>query len=89
MFCLTFVLLRGHIESVKGSGNSAFLQSFGTFEKRAPGVRFSKVPKLFGRISGDIILFGSSKRRRLKARNFAVISIFTPFTTYEKTSFTE
>ena len=54
-----------------------------------PGVRFSKVPKLFGRISSDIVLFVSSKRRRLEARNFAVILIFIPFTTYEKTSFTE
>ena len=54
-----------------------------------PGARSSKVPKLFGHISGDIILFVSSKRRRLEARNFAVILIFIPFTTYEKTSFTE
>ena len=54
-----------------------------------PGACFSKVPKLFGRISGDIILFVSSKRRRLEARNFAVIFIYIPFTTYEKTSFTE
>ena len=54
-----------------------------------PGACFSKVPKLFGRISGGIILFVSSKRRRLEARNFAVILIFIPFTTYEKTSFTE
>ena len=46
---------------------------FGTFEKRAPGALFSKVPKLFGRISDDIILFVSSKRRRLEARNLAVI----------------
>ena len=61
----------------------------GTFEKRAPGACFSKVPKLFGRISGDIILFVSSKQRRLEARNFAVIFVFIPFTTYEKTSFTE
>ena len=59
------------------------------FEKRVPGACFSKVPKLFGRISGDIILFVSSTRRRLEARNFAVIFIFIPFTTYEKTSFTE
>ena len=50
-----------------------------------PGARFSKVPKLLGRISGDI----SSKGRRLEARNFAVILIFILFTTYEKTSFTE
>ena len=46
------------------------------------GACFSKVPKLFGRISGDIILFVSSKRRRFEARNFAVIFIFIPFTTY-------
>ena len=49
-----------------------------------PGARFSKVPKVFGPISGDIILFVSSKRRRLEARNFAVIFTFIPFTTYEK-----
>ena len=61
----------------------------GAFEKRAPGACFSKVPKPFGRISGDIILFVSSKRRRLEARNFAVIFVFIAFTTYEKTSFTE
>ena len=59
------------------------------YPARGPGARFSKVPKLFGRISGDIFLFVSSKRRRLEARNFAVILIFIPFTTYEKTSFTE
>ena len=53
------------------------------------GARFSKVPKLFGCSSSDIILFVSSKQRRLEARNFAVIWIFIPFTTYEKTSFTE
>ena len=77
-------------------------KSFGTFAKRAAdqktcalsgcsgsGARFSKDPTLFGRISGDIILFVSSKRRRLEAGNFAVILIFIPFTTYEKTSFTE
>ena len=46
---------------------------FGTFEKQAPGARFSKVPKLFGGSSSDIILFVSSKQRRLEARNFAVI----------------
>ena len=54
-----------------------------------PGARFSKVPKLFGHISGRIILFVCSKRRRLEARNFAVILIYIPFTTYEKNSFTE
>ena len=54
-----------------------------------PGACFSKVPKLFGRISGGLILFVSSKWRRLEARNFAVILIVISFTTYEKTSFTE
>ena len=53
-----------------------------------PGACFSKVPKLFGRIPGDIILFVSSKRRRLEARNFAVIFTFIPFTSYKKISFT-
>ena len=62
---------------------------FGTFEKRTPGTHFSKVPKLFGRISGDIVLIVSSKRRRLEARNFAAILICVLFITYEKTSFTE
>ena len=47
-----------------------------------PGACFSKVPKLFGCISGDIILFVSSKRRRLEARNFAITFIFIAFTTY-------
>ena len=42
-----------------------------------PGARFSKVPKLFWRILGDIILLGSSKRRRLEERNFAVILIYS------------
>ena len=46
-------------------------------------------PKSFGRISGDIILFVSSKRRRLEARKFAVIFTFIPFTTCEKINFTE
>ena len=54
--------------------------------RSCPGARFSKVPNLFGRISGDLILFVSSKRRRLEARNFSIVLIFIPFTTYEKTS---
>ena len=55
----------------------------------APGTRFSKSRELFGRISGDIILFESSKRRRLEARDFAAILICVLFITHEKTSFTE
>ena len=54
-----------------------------------PGTCFSKLRKLFGRIWSDIILFVSSKLKGLEARNFAVGIIFIPFTTYEKTSFTE
>ena len=46
------------------------------FKEKRPGTRFSKVPKIFGSISGDILLFVSSKRRCLSARNFAVILIF-------------
>ena len=53
------------------------------------GARFSKVPKRSGRISGDTNLFVSSKRRRIEARNFAVILIVIPFTTHGKTTFTE
>ena len=37
------------------------------------GARFSQIPKRFGRISGDMILFVFSKGRRRGARNFAVI----------------
>ena len=51
--------------------------------------RFSKVPELSGHILDEITLFVSAKRRRLEARNFAVILTFIPFTTYEKSSFTE
>ena len=47
-----------------------------------PWARFSKSRNL----SGDMILFVSSKRRRLETRNFAVILIFNPFATYEKTA---
>ena len=59
------------------------------FDLSRSGACFSKVPKLFGRISGDTIFFVSSKRRCLEAQNFAVILIFIPFRTYGKTSFTE
>ena len=48
---------------VKNEEKSPWGQSF-----NGPGACFSKVPKLFGRISGDTILFVSSKRRRLEAR---------------------
>ena len=69
--------------------NVQFEHFGGVTKTQTSGARFSKVPKLFERISGDIALSVSSKRRRLEARNFAVISTFTPFTTYKKISFTE
>ena len=53
------------------------------------GTRSLKVLKLIGRVSGDIILFVSSKQRRLEARNFAVFFSCFPFTTYETPSFVE
>ena len=77
---------------ISGSDYSEFtVDSLGMLpgEIFEPGARFSKVPNVFGTISGDMILFVSSKQRRLEARNFALILIFIPFTTYEKTSFTE
>ena len=57
------------------------------FQNKRVGVlrmtlRAGKVFGTFGRISGDIILFISSKPWRLEARNFAFIFIFIPFTTY-------
>ena len=71
----------------KLSADPGFIRS--GFEQLGPGARFSKVLKLFERISGDIILFVSSKRRRLEARNFAIILNCIPFTIYQKPSFTE
>ena len=49
---------------------------------RVLGPLSRKVPKLSGRLSCDTILFVSSKGKCLEARNFAVILIFIPFTTY-------
>ena len=55
----------------------------------SPGkTHFSKVSKLFGCNSGDVIdFFVSSKHRPLQAPNLTVILIFILFTTYQ-TSFT-
>ena len=50
---------------------------------------FGPVSRKTLNFSGDIILFVSSKRRCSVSRNFAVILIFIPFTTYKKTRFTE
>ena len=75
--------------STLASAISVFVRQGKIFIMSCPGARFSKVPKLFGRISSYIIHFVSSKRKHLEARNFAFILIFIPFTTYEKTGFTE
>ena len=56
---------------------------------QAQGLFLKSPETFFGRISGDVVLFISSKPGRLEARNFAVIFTFIPFTTYEKTSCTE
>ena len=49
---------------------------FGTFEKRATGSRFSKVPKLYGPFSGVTIPFVSQERRRFKSSNYTVLFFF-------------
>ena len=64
-------------------------EKFRGFRETDPCGPFLESPELFGCISGDIVLFVSSKRRRLKSRNFVVILIFLLFKTYENTSFTE
>ena len=45
-------------------------KSFGSFEKRAPGARFSKLPKLSRSISGAIISYVSQKLRSFQEWNF-------------------
>ena len=75
-----------HLQGMAGRIGQLHIQPINAAQLRA-GARFSKVPKPFGRILGDIINFVSSKRKRLEARNFAVILIFIPFTTYEEISF--
>ena len=70
---IKFISTRGHVIS----SIYLFLARAGIW------VPFVESPEILG----HIILCVSSKRRRLEARNFAVILIFVPFTTYEKTSF--
>ena len=65
------------------------LRSYVNLRKIQAWDPFLESPETFRAYSGDIIFFVSSKRRRLEARNFALTCIFIPFTTYEKTSFTE
>ena len=47
-------------------------KSIGTFEKRAPGGRFSKVPKIYGPFSGVAISFVTQERRAFNSSNFTV-----------------
>ena len=53
-----------------------------------PGTRFSKVPKLFGRVSGEIILFVSSKRTEGVSRHKTLqcVSVVFHLQYHEKTS---
>ena len=64
-------------------------KSFRTFEKRAPGACFSKVPKLFGSLSGATIPFISSQRRGSKHSNFAILLIFLILKTCKKIIFSK
>ena len=58
-------------------------------EKFRPGASFSKVPKLFGPISGATIAFISSQRRASKPSNFAIILVFLILKTCKKISFSK
>ena len=53
------------------------------------GACFSKVPKLFGTISGATIAFIPSQRRGSKHSNFAVLLIFLILKTCKKISFSK
>ena len=57
--------------------------------KVRPGACFSKVPKLFGPISGTTIPFISSQRRGSKPSNFAVLLIFLILKACKKISFSK
>ena len=54
-----------------------------------PGACFSKVPKLFGTISGATIAFISSQRRGSKPSNFAILLVFLILKTCKKISFSK
>ena len=49
----------------------------GYASRTGSGSLFSKVPQLFGRISGDMILFVSSKRRRLRRHETLQLLLFS------------
>ena len=75
-----------HLQEMAGQIGQLYMQPINVAQLRA-GARFSKVPKPFGRISGDIIHFVSSKRKRLEARNFAVILILFPLQHMKRSAF--
>ena len=54
-----------------------------------PGACFSKVPKLFGPISGTTIPLISSQRRGSKPSNFAILLVFLTFKPCSKISFSK
>ena len=57
--------------------------------RKWPGACFSKVPKLFGPISGTTIPFISSQRRGSKLSNFAILLIFLILKACKKISFSK
>ena len=65
-----------------------FTTSLSHAHLRAPVVP-GPVPPKSSSFSEEIIVFVSSKRRRLEARNVAFILILIPFPRYENTSFTD
>ena len=58
-------------------------------EKFRPGACFSKVPKLFGPITGATVAFLSSQRRASKPSNFAILLVFLILKTCKKISFSK
>ena len=62
-------------------------RSFSQAER--PGAYFSKVPKLFGSISGVTIPFISSQRRGSKPSNFVILLVFLKLKTCLKINFSK
>ena len=82
---LTWLLFFHHSSTPWKTINSGYAKK----KDVGPEACFSKVPELFGCISGGIILFVSLKRRLLEARHLVHIFIFISFTTCERTNFAE
>ena len=60
---------------------------FGTFEKRAPGARFLKAPKLCGAFSRVTIPIVSQEWRGFKSSNFTVLFLFLPCKHVKRSAF--